>query len=261
MEFDPASGKHVFRVTGYCPICEAPSEFVATRDQPLDARWWPNYFRDHLNCVHCGSIPRERALFAVISRFYPNWRDLAIHESSPGHRGASVKLRRECPRYTETQYDPGLGLGNIHPQRGYRSEDLEAQTFADESFDLVITQDVFEHLFDPAQALREIGRTLKPGGAHIFTVPIVNGSKPSVRRARLTNGTVEHLAEPQFHGNPMSAEGSLVVIDWGYDMIPYLAAQSGLPIVVVEIDDISRGIRAVYIDVLVAQKPGAMAEI
>jgi hypothetical protein len=72
---------------------------------------------------------------------------------------------------------------------------------------------------------------------------------------------VEHLAEPQFHGNPMSAEGSLVVIDWGYDMIPYLAAQSGLPIVVIEIDDISRGIRAVYIDVLVAQKPGAMAEI
>ena len=184
MEFDPASGKHVFRVTGHCPICEAPSEFVATRDEPLDARWWPNYFRDHLICVHCGSIPRERALFAVISRFYPNWRDLAIHESSPGNRGASVKLRRECPRYIETQYDPALGLGNIHPERGYRSEDLEAQTFEDECFDLVITQDVFEHLFDPAQALREIGRTLKPGGAHIFTVPIVNGSKPSVRRAQ-----------------------------------------------------------------------------
>lgn len=261
MEFDPASGKYVFRVYGHCPICEAPSEFVATRDEPLDARWWPNYFRDHLLCVQCGSIPRERALFAVISRFYPNWRDLAIHESSPGNRGTSIKLRRECPRYIETQYDPALGLGNIHPARGYRSEDLEAQTFEDESFDLVITQDVFEHLFDPAQALREIGRTLRPGGAHIFTVPIVNGSKPSVRRARLTNGTVEHLAEPQYHGNPMSAEGSLVVIDWGYDMVPYLALHSGLPIVVVEIDDISRGIRAVYIDVLVAQKPGAMAEI
>ena len=69
------------------------------------------------------------------------------------------------------------------------------------------------------------------------------------------------MAEPQYHGNPMSAEGGLVVIDWGYDMVPYLALQSGLPIVVVEIDDISRCIRAVYIDVLVAQKPGAMAEI
>jgi hypothetical protein len=261
MEFDPASGTNVFRVYGHCPICEAPSEFVATRDELLETHWLPIYFRDHLICINCGSIPRERALFAVLSRFYPNWRDLAIHESSPGARGASVKLRQECPRYIHTQYDPALASGNIHPVHGYRSEDLEAQTFADESFDLVVTQDVFEHLFDPAQALREIGRTLKPGGAHIFTVPIVNGSKPSVRRARLTNGTVEHLAEPHYHGNPMSAEGSLVVIDWGYDMIPYLALRSGLPIVVVEIDDISRGIRAVYIDVLVAQKPGAMPQI
>jgi hypothetical protein len=36
------------------------------------------------------------------------------------------------------------------------SEDLEALTFPDESFDLVITQDVFEHVLRPAKAFAEI---------------------------------------------------------------------------------------------------------
>jgi len=38
----------------------------------------------------------------------------------------------------------------------------------DESFDLVITQDFFEHVLRPA---KEIARTLKSGGAHIYAVP------------------------------------------------------------------------------------------
>ncbi len=36
-----------------------------------------------------------------------------------------------------------------------------------------LTQDVFEHLFDPAAAFREIARTLQPGGAHVFTTLLV----------------------------------------------------------------------------------------
>jgi len=45
----------------------------------------------------------------------------------------------------------------------------------DESFDLVITLDVFEHVLRPAKAFAEIARTLKPGGAHIYTVPYYRG--------------------------------------------------------------------------------------
>lgn len=43
--------------------------------------------------------------------------------------------------------------------------------FADDSFDLVFSEYVFEHLEDPAAALDEIGRVLRPGGEVVLLVP------------------------------------------------------------------------------------------
>ena len=252
-----AAGKFTFRVPGRCPLCENRSEFIAERDTELAEAWFPNWFRGDLKCVKCHSLPRQRALFQVLQMLYPSWRDLAIHESSSTRDGASRRLKTECPGYVESQYDPAIGFGGVHPGHGYRSEDLEAQTFASGIFDLVITQDVFEYLFEPDRAIREIARTLKPGGAHIMTVPIVNGIRPSQRRAQRERGVVRHHATPQFHGNPMSGEGSLVTVDWGYDIVDYLSAHSGLMVSMYYFDDLTRGLRAVYNEVLVCRKLGA----
>ncbi len=41
------------------------------------------------------------------------------------------------------------------------NEDLENQTFQNESFDIVITQDVMEHIYDPGKAFAEVARTFK----------------------------------------------------------------------------------------------------
>ncbi|WP_297511643.1 methyltransferase domain-containing protein [uncultured Caulobacter sp.] len=238
-------------VAGLCPICEAESRFVA-RDP---------WFRDHLLCVQCGSLPRERALMATLHRFYPHWRELRIHESSPAPRGASLKLRRECPGYIGSHYEPSIPFGEVHPEHGLRSEDLERQTFADERFDLVITQDVFEHLFRPDLAAAEIARTLAVGGAHVFTAPMpLQG--PSVRRARRgEDGEIEHLDVPVYHGNPIDDSGSLVTIDYGLDMVPWLDGCSGLTTTIVMIDDLSQGIRAELNEVLVSRKIAARLEI
>lgn len=188
----------------------------------------------------------------VIQTRYPNWRELRIHESSPGHRGASVKLREQCKHYTATQYDPDLGFGKTHPTKGYRSEDLEKQTFADEEFDLVITQDVMEHIFETEAAFREIHRTLKPGGAHIFTTPLVNQDKPSQRRAeRKPDGSIVHLFPPDYHGNPMSAEGSLVTWHWGRDILDQCASLPGAETSLCESTDESLGIEGKYCEVIV----------
>ena len=43
--------------------------------------------------------------------------------------------------------------------------------FADDSFDLAVSLDVVEHLEDDVGALREIRRTVAPGGALLLTVP------------------------------------------------------------------------------------------
>jgi nitrogen regulatory protein PII len=240
----PSAGVFLQR-KGWCPICEKAVTFSSREE----------WLRDHYLCSGCGSIPRERALMHVIQTRYPNWRELHIHESSPGHRGASVKLREQCKNYTATQYDPDVGFGKNHATKGYRSEDLEKQTFPDEAFDLVVTQDVMEHIFDAEAALREIHRTLKPGGAHIFTTPLVNQDKPSQRRAeRKSDGTVMHLFPPEYHGNPMSQEGSLVTWHWGTDIVQRCESLSDSETSINNSTDERLGIEGEYCEVVIVGK-------
>ncbi|MEM7356882.1 MAG: class I SAM-dependent methyltransferase [Acidobacteriota bacterium] len=235
----------VLESTGFCPTCDQQVRFIAAQD----------WLRDHFLCSRCGSIPRERALMHVIETYYPNYRDLVIHESSPGARGASVKLQSNCPHYVATQFDPALARGVHDEKRGFRNEDLEQQTFADASFDLVVTQDVFEHLFDPSRAFAEVARTLKPGGAHIFTTPLVNKQRPSERCSeRLPDDTIRHLKPPEYHGNPIDDSGSLVTFNWGYDIAHRIYQDSRLVTSIVHLDNLELGIRAEYIEVLVSMK-------
>ena len=86
--------------------------------------------------------------------------------------------------------------------QGFRCEDLERLTFPDGQFDVVITQEVFEHVFDYRRAFGEVMRTLRSGGAHVFTTPKYKHLRKSQDRAVRRNGEVVHLAEPEYHGNP-----------------------------------------------------------
>ena len=193
-------------------------------------------------------------MFKVINDYFPNYRDLAIHESSPGGRGASVKLHRECKGYTASQYFPDLKPGQIHPS-GFRCENLECLTFPDNSFDLFVTQDVMEHIFNPDAAFREIARVLKPGGAHIFTAPLINKNRQTERWASMSEtGEITYHHEPEYHGNPVDAKGALVTMHWGYDIASYITEVANSPTVIFQIDDIDQGIRAEYIDVLASWK-------
>ena len=192
---------------------------------------------------------------SCIETWFPNWRELQIHESSPGGRGVSLKLLAQCTSYSSSHYFPDVPPGKHHPTRGDRCENLESMTFEDNSFDLIITQDVMEHVFHPAKAFQEIARVLKPGGAHIFTVPIVNKAAPSEARATLqSNGEIHHIKSAEYHGNPVDPEGSLVTMDWGYDITKYILRSANMASVLVQIDNIEKGIRAEYIDVVVSFK-------
>jgi SAM-dependent methyltransferase len=237
-----------FGHAGTCPACDQMADFTANGP----------YFRNTLKCNKCGSQPRNRALMHALATYFPNWRNLAIHESSPGWDIVSQRLVAECKSYTASQFDTSVSLGEVviaprFPCKQYQSENLEAQTFRDGVFDLVITQDVFEHIMHPDRAIKEIARTLKPNGATLMTVPIVNQTRPSIRRARMINGEIVNLLEPQYHGSPLGG-GSLVTIDWGYDIIRYLQSHSGLAFVLIQVDNIDLGIRAALNDVLIGFK-------
>jgi SAM-dependent methyltransferase len=192
-------------------------------------------------------------LILTIEKFYPNWRDLKIHESSPAKRGASMKLKNECKSYLATQYFPYQTPGGT--VNGFRNEDLERQTFPDESFDLVITQDVMEHVYEPVAAFAEIARTLKKGGAHIFTTPLVNKfKKTEVWAKKGDDGKPIFLNTPEYHGNPIDPKGSPVTMHWGFDIVEFIKDCSGLETTIEYIDDLNYGIRAEFIEVLVSVK-------
>jgi SAM-dependent methyltransferase len=228
---------------GYCPCCDQEVIFKAQN----------SWLRDYFECSNCYSIPRERALMVTIEKYYPNWRDLKIHECSPGNRGASVKMRKSCLAYTETQFLPDHPKGYV--VAGIRNEDLENQTFQDATFDLVITQDVMEHIYNPARAFSEIARTLKKGGAHIFTVPLINHHQPSeVWAVKGKDGAPVFLKEPEWHGNPIDQKGSPVTMHWGFDIVAFIQQHSRLQTTIEYLDNPEMGIRAEFIEVLVSRK-------
>ena len=235
----------VFSNSGFCPTCQRKVTFSARN------KW----LRDYYLCPDCKSKPRERALIRTLEMYFPDWQEKVIHESSPINRGASVRLARECTHYIPSQLFSDVAPGE--EKNGVRCENLEHLTFSDGSIDLHVTQDVMEHVFNPGTVFNEIARTLRPGGAHVFTVPIVNKHKPSCVRAKIgEDGQVTHLLPPVYHGNPVSSDGALVTVDWGFDICRHIFETSGLYTHIVHIDDLSHGIRAEYIEVLVTVKPG-----
>lgn len=235
----------LFSIRGRCPICEESTSFNA----------WSTHLRDTFLCGSCGTIPRERAIMVAIDRFAPLWREMLIHESSPAARGVSTKLANECSGYTATQYLPDVPRGGRHPVDGWRCEDMERQTFEDESFDLVVTQDVLEHVFDPDAVFREIARTLRPGGLHIATTPLVFGiGSTRVCAQRLANGKIIHNVEPEYHGNPVDGSGSLVTHWWGYDIANRIDTVAPFNTMIWLVEDKERGIAGPLNEVLVSFK-------
>jgi SAM-dependent methyltransferase len=235
----------LFKNDGWCPVCGKETEFRAYGED----------LRSTYICRNCHSRPRHRALMHVIDLLFPTWRQLSIHESSPSEKTASDRLRTQCPRYAATQFDPRRPLGAMAPGGAWQNENLERQTFPDAGFDLVVTQDVFEHIFRPDLAIREIARTLRPGGAHICTVPLTRRAAASRRRARLRDdGSVEHLLPASYHQNPIDPEGSLVTVDWGFDVASYFDAHAGLNTTIFSIENRDRGILGNLLEVLVSVK-------
>lgn len=228
---------------GFCLCCDQKVVFYSDN----------NWLRDNFFCSNCSSIPRERALIYFLNKEIPNWKNLTMHESSPENRGASLKFMRDCKEYSASHYFPGHSLGEII--NGFENQNLESLTFESNSFHIFVTQDVMEHIFDPAKAFKEIARVLKPGGAHIFTVPLVNKHQKSQKWASMdTDGNVCFLNTPEYHGNPINEAGSPVTMHWGYDIADYIYRQTGMLTQMKYIDDLDYGIRAEFNEVIVSTK-------
>lgn len=178
----------------------------------------PNNLHETLSCKLLNS--RKRALLMVLDtvlrrrgqRANPKLRLLSADAIS---RVAKI-LRGEYPYFLGTEYLP-----TEEARREYfpiPHMDLQDITYPDESFDVFVSADVFEHIPRLDLALAEIFRVLKPGGVLVSSFPF----SPHRRHSQITaeigpDGEINHLREPEYHGDPVNpGNGVLVysVIGW-----------------------------------------------
>lgn len=76
-------------------------------------------------------------------------------------------------------YDTYVGLDFEGEGHSHETEDIDVYydgitlPFDDNSFDSIFSSEVFEHVFNLEQILKELYRVLKPGGKMMFTCPFV----------------------------------------------------------------------------------------
>lgn len=177
----------------------------------------PNW-RERLVCTRCGMNNRQRLVAKLIdqaARRYPQASIYLMEQVTPifewvkGLHGSRV----QGSEYLGHTCRGGTRVGGI------RHEDVMNLSFADASFDVIVSNDVLEHVPDPERALRECLRVLKPGGTMLATFPFHDANETTIVRAMLADDGVRHLQPPRYHGNPVSSGGSLVYQDFGWDLL------------------------------------------
>lgn len=229
-------------LNGTCNVCGKESRFFYN-----DPRLW----REQLVCEHCRTTARYRSIAKGVLRTIAETKGMnaaSLCQLSNTLEGGAFEVYDTQPAFnyepcayplpevlklrpwihvTVSQYKPDLPLG-APLSDGISNQNLECLTFPDQSFDLVITSDVMEHVRLDERAHREIYRVLKPGGRYIFTVPHDSSLDTTLVRVKVTDpddpAKDEHLLEPEYHGdtNNPEAKGVLSYRVYGRDLEAFL---------------------------------------
>jgi SAM-dependent methyltransferase len=160
----------------------------------------------HTRCLTCRSTLVNLSMIPLINSHCGGaFEGKSAYEMSS--YGATYNyLLKAFPEVYFSEYMEGRPLGAIVD--GLRNEDATRLTYADESFDIVTSNQVFEHVHDDIRAYSECYRVIRAGGALIFTVPLYD-TPATVRVAQLSGGTIKWIGTPEYHdsrlGGPHSA--------------------------------------------------------
>jgi SAM-dependent methyltransferase len=202
---------------GYCHFCGKVTVFLR-----LDNR----YLRNDLVCPLCGSISRNRHVAKALCEIFKKRsikefaNDKSIKLYNTDIRDSFDHVLGKSSNYVKSALMPEVPLGTRVDERTY-CQDIHQLTFPDESFDVVISQDVFGHVRHHEKALKEIWRVLKNDGLHIFTVPI-DLDNNTITRIDTSGEKDVFLLPPQYHTDALRADGIIVYRNFGKDITEML---------------------------------------
>jgi SAM-dependent methyltransferase len=167
---------------------------------------------------------RVRASFHVLFQEFKPREGQKIYITEQ-KTGSYEWLKQRVPDLQGSEYFPGVHRSGEMVE-GIRHEDIQALSFANESLDYILTFDVLEHVPYDNRALRELFRCLRPNGVVMITVPFRHDQYDHQIRAVLReDGRLQHLMEPEYHGNPLDMEtGSLCFRYFGWRLLDDLRA-------------------------------------
>ena len=228
------------RENGYCVVCGCHSSFRfdPTIITPQLQKAWgiPDNLVEAFNrkesmfCIDCGASLRIRRLATVLMQTVAeisgisctSFVELVRNEEFRGLKIAEINAcgtlhsyLKDHPNLYYSEWLPGGKPGELHD--GVRCEDLQRLTYPDDYFDIFLTSETLEHVPEPDRAWREINRTLKSGGYHVFTIPVIPSQRQTIHRARLVEGVRKDLLEPAYHGTP-ERQDMIVYTDFGMDV-------------------------------------------
>jgi SAM-dependent methyltransferase len=134
-------------------------ELVRKRADRLIARYYPNGFRS-------GTIAFYQWVRKSVA---PSTVMLNLGAGPPTEEPLRI-FKGEVARVVGADIDPVV-LQNLELDEAHIYRAGESLPFAGDSFDLVLSDFVLEHVGEPLEFLNEVRRVLRPGGAFFFRTP------------------------------------------------------------------------------------------
>ena len=172
-----------------------------------------------------GLLSRNRAVLALLEQVYGSLEALRQQDIYLVEALSSFALWMQCQlgqeRLTCSEYlnEAGDTFADIPHQ------DIGELTFCNSTFDLVLCNEIFEHVQHINQAFAEIARVLRSGGRLVATCPLAFGQVESIVKAVAdpSTGQTQLLGEIELHGDPIRPkQGSLVYQIPGWEVVDQL---------------------------------------
>jgi len=211
--------RDTFTVPGRCVVCQREELFQVDFEYSyeVDGALTPNW-RERLTCPHCGLNNRMRAAMHILQQECAPRPGAALYITEQT-TSLFRALQRRYPGIVGSEYlGDSQRLGPAHGN-GIRNEDLTQLTFESSGFDHILSFDVFEHVPGYRAGFGECLRCLKPGGKLIFSVPFTKERGTLVRARKNPDGSIVHLLQPEYHGDPLSKAGCLTFYHFGWDLL------------------------------------------
>jgi SAM-dependent methyltransferase len=196
----------------FCSLCNTKKTILKLHNSQTAVR-----------CLTCRATAVTMSFVTVLRKIEPDLLDKDIYELSA--RGPLVQyLRSRCKTLTCSEYFPKIPSGTLH--KGILCQDVQKLAFPDNSFDIVTSTEVFEHIPDDLAGFRELHRVLRPGGLFIFTVPLFPQDTTVERAVLDEDNSIQHLLPQQYHGDPIRGHKPILVFrNYGRDITKRLISQ------------------------------------